>query len=129
MASNPFWRVSAINMQSTYDRVRYYKINKPQKEALTKKIGAVLAKEKNIKAAWIFGSLTRGDSVRDIDIAVYSEPKLTFMEYLDLNAKIELEVGIPVDMVDISAASQSLKENIFAIGILIKGNKRFHLQQ
>jgi predicted nucleotidyltransferase len=116
-------------MQSTYDRVRYYKINKPQKEALTKKIGAVLAKEKNIKAAWIFGSLTRGDSVRDIDIAVYSEPKLTFMEYLDLNAKIELEVGIPVDMVDISAASQSLKENIFAIGILIKGNKRFHLQQ
>ena len=119
-----FWRVCKKNMQSTYDRVQYYKIEKKQKEAIITKLQALLSSEQEIKLAWLFGSLIRRDSIRDIDIAIHSEPKLTFKDFLNLNAQIELELGIPVDMLEIDDAPQSLKGNIFASGILIKGTRR-----
>lgn len=115
-------------MQSTYDRIQYFKIGKSEKEAIAIKLKALLADEKNIKIAWLFGSLTRRDTVRDLDVAIHSEPKLTFDALLNLNAQIELELGIPVDMVEIQDTSPSLKQNIFSNGILIKGNKLLQQQ-
>ena len=115
-------------MQSTYDHVQYYAISKTRKEALISKIKAILQNEKQITLAWIFGSFTRRDSVRDLDLAIYSNPKMAFKEYLSLNAQIELELGIPVDMVEIRDTPQSLKENILASGILIKGTKQLQTQ-
>jgi predicted nucleotidyltransferase len=115
-------------MQSTYDRIQYYKIGKLQKEALINKLKAILCKEKQIVLAWIFGSLTSRNSVRDIDLAIYSSPKMTFKDFLGLNAQIELELGIPVDMVEIKETPQPLQQKIFASGILIKGTKRLQLQ-
>ena len=123
-----FWRVCKTNMQSTYDRIQYYKIEKNQKEAIITKLKALLAIEKEVKLAWLFGSLTRRDKVRDIDLAIYSEPELPFKDFLNLNAQIELELGMPVDMLEIGNAPQSLKENIFASGILIKGTRSLQLQ-
>ena len=113
-------------MQS-YDRIQYYKIGKSEKEAIATKLKALLAREKEVTGAWLFGSLTRRNTVRDLDIAIHSEPKLSFQEFLNLNAQLELELGIPVDLVEIGDAPQSLKQNIFSNGILIKGSKR--LQQ
>jgi predicted nucleotidyltransferase len=115
-------------MQSTYDKIQYYKIGKNQKEALITKLKAYLSNEKEVKLAWIFGSITRRDSVRDVDVAIYSEPEMTFGGFLNLNAQIELDLGMPVDLMDIRHAPQSLKENIFASGILIKGTKRLEEQ-
>ena len=81
----------------------------------------LLAKEEQVKLAWLFGSITRHDTVRDIDVAIHAEPELFFSEYLDLNAKIELELGIPVDMVEIQNVPESLRQNILKNGVLIKG--------
>ena len=114
-------------MQSIYDHIQYYKIGKNQKEAIIAKLKALLSNEKEIRLAWLFGSVTRRDSIRDLDIAIHAEPEMTFQDFLDLNAQIELELGIPVDMVQVGNMPQKLKENIFASGILIKGTK--HLQQ
>lgn len=123
-----FWRVFKTNMQSTYDRILYYKIEKNQKEAIITKLKALLTPEKEVTLAWLFGSFTRSDSVRDIDLAIHSEPKFTFKDFLNLNAQIELELGMPVDMMEIGNAPQSLKENIFTSGILIKGTRRLQQQ-
>ena len=110
-------------MQSTYDKIQYYRIGQKEKEAVITKLKALLAREKQIKLAWLFGSLTRRDSIRDIDLAIYSEPELTFKEFLNLNAQIELEIGLPVDMVEIARVPEVLKQKIFSSGVLIKGTK------
>ena len=115
-------------MQSTYDRIHYYKIEKKQKDAIITKLKALVANEKEVTLAWLFGSLTRRNSIRDIDLAIHSEPKLTFKDFLNLNAQIELELGMPVDMMEIGNTPQSLKENIFASGILLKGTRRLQQQ-
>ena len=115
-------------MQSTYDKIQYYRIGQKEKEAIITKLKALLAREKQIKLAWLFGSLTRRDSVRDIDLAIYSEQELTFEEFLNLNAQIELEIGLPVDMIEIAKVPEVLKQKIFSSGILIKGTKNLTLE-
>lgn len=123
-----FWRVYKTNMQSTYDHIQYYKLGKKQKETIIVKLKALLANEKEIRLAWLFGSVIRRDSIRDLDIAIYVEPEMNFQDFLNLNAQVELELRIPVDMVQIGNTPQKLKENILACGILIKGNQRLQRQ-
>jgi predicted nucleotidyltransferase len=75
-------------MQTIYDKIQYYKIGQKQKASLIAKLKALLAKEEIIQSAWLFGSFTRRDSIRDIDLAIHAEPELTLKEYLNLNAQI-----------------------------------------
>jgi predicted nucleotidyltransferase len=110
-------------MQSTYDAIHYYKIGPKEKEDIIIKLKSILSKQKQIKLAWIFGSLTRRDSVRDVDVAIYAEPALPCEEFLYLNAQIELDLGYPVDLVQIDNVPQSLQDRIFQSGALIKGTK------
>jgi predicted nucleotidyltransferase len=110
-------------MRQIYDKIQYYKIGEKEKAEITAKLKALLSKEKQVKLALLFGSITRRESVRDIDIAIHSEPELTFKEFLNLNAQIELELGIPVDLVEIAKVPASLKGNILKNGTLIKGTK------
>ena len=84
-------------MESPYDRIQYYKIGHREKASIIAKLKALLAGEEQVKLAWLFGSLTRRDSVRDIDLAVHAEPEFAFKEFLNSNAQIELELGILVD--------------------------------
>jgi predicted nucleotidyltransferase len=107
-------------MQADYDKIQYYKVGKREKASLIAKLKALLEKEEQIQQAWVFGSFTRRDSVRDIDVAIRAEPELTFKEYLNLNAQIELELGVPVDLVEIAKAPAPLKENILKNGTKIK---------
>lgn len=48
---------------------------------------------------------------------------LSFSEYLDFNAYVELKLGLPVDLVEIAQVPAPLKERIYGEGILIKGTK------
>ena len=107
-------------MQSNYDRIQYYKIGQELKNSIIAKLKKLFAKNEQVKRAWLFGSLTRRDSVRDIDVAIHAEPEFDFNEFLNLNVQIELELRIPVDLVEISQVSQSLKDNILKNGIPIK---------
>jgi predicted nucleotidyltransferase len=117
--STASWSVCKTNMQSTYDKIQYYELDSHQKEELISKLKGLLAKEKKVKTAWIFGSFTKSNTVRDIDIAVNTDPDFSFAEYLSLNAHLELEIGLPVDLMEIKKAPQSLKERIYS-GTLIK---------
>jgi predicted nucleotidyltransferase len=107
-------------MQSTYDKIQYYRIGQKQKAIIIAKLKTLLEREEQVREAWVFGSFTRRDSVRDIDVAIRVEPELPFKEYLSLNAQIELELGMPVDLVQIAEAPKSLEENILKKGTKIK---------
>jgi predicted nucleotidyltransferase len=111
-------------MQSTYDKIQYYRFDQEAKDSLIAKLKALLGKQKQIQQAWIFGSFTRSNSIRDIDVAIHAEPELTFKQYLYLNAQIELELGVPVDLVEIAKAPATLKENIRKNGTKIKQTKK-----
>jgi predicted nucleotidyltransferase len=108
-------------MQSNYDRIQYYKIGQQRKKGIIAKLKKLFADNKQVKLAWLFGSVTRRDSVRDIDVAIHADPEFEFEEFLDLNVQIELELRIPVDLVEIAKVPISLKENILRTGTLLKG--------
>lgn len=99
-------------MQSTYDKIQFYKLGQKQKDKIILQLKKSLAKEKNIKLAVIFGSLTTRKSIRDIDLAVYTAPTLTFNELLNLNAQLELDLAKPVDLVELRNLSATLQTNI-----------------
>ena len=120
-----FWRLYRTNMESTHDKIKYYKIGKSKREEIICKLRALFAKERKVTLAWIFGSFIRSDSVRDLDLALHADPEMPFKEFLNLNAQIELELGLPVDMMEIENAPEPLKGKIFASGILIKGTPVF----
>jgi predicted nucleotidyltransferase len=107
-------------MESTYDKIQYYNIGREQKASIISKLKVFLGKEEQIQEAWVFGSFTRHGSIRDIDVAIRAEPELPFKEYLNLNAQMELELGMPVDLVQISKAPKALEENILGQGTKIK---------
>ncbi|MGB9714764.1 MAG: nucleotidyltransferase family protein [Candidatus Bathyarchaeales archaeon] len=111
-------------MELTYDKIQYYKLSRKEKEEIVERLKNSLAKNNRIQLAIVFGSLATRDYIRDIDICISSNPKLNFKELLDLNAEIELELGIPVDLVELESLPKTLQTNILRKGIKIKGRKR-----
>jgi len=63
-------------MQPTYDKIKFYHLKKEKKTQIIKKLKKSLTNEKKIQLAIIFGSLTRRNNIRDIDLCIYSEPTL-----------------------------------------------------
>lgn len=110
-------------MESVYDRIPLYKLDKKSKEEIIKKLKKVLAKKERVKLAIVFGSLTTREYIRDIDVCIVSDPKLTLKELLDLNAEMELEVGVPVDLVEMENLPETLRANVARNGIIIKSSK------
>jgi predicted nucleotidyltransferase len=110
-------------MQSKYDKIQFYKLSQKEKDKIVKTLKKSLANEKRIKLAIIFGSLTTRNNIRDIDLCIHSSPKLNFKELLNLNAQIELDLGIPVDLVELTNLTPTLQINILKNGAIIKGQK------
>ena len=111
-------------MESTYDKIQYYELEPKEKDKLIAKLKGILAKEERIKLAVLFGSATRRSYFRDIDVAIQASPELSFREFLNLNAQIELEVGVPVDLVDLANLAEPFKTSILKSGRLLKGKTR-----
>jgi predicted nucleotidyltransferase len=98
-----------------------------RKERIMGKLKQMFEDDERIVLAYNFGSSTRRSKVRDIDIAVYAYPALTFDLLLDLNAQIELAVRIPVDLVQLQDVNPSLRLRILIQGLpLVMKNRILH---
>jgi len=115
-------------MQSVYDAIRFYKLDFERKKKITRTLRKVFANEERIKLALVFGSSTTRQSVRDVDICVYSAPTMDFNDLLDINARVELEIGIPVDISELSSLPPSIRINVLRHGVLMKGPRRLCCQ-
>lgn len=111
------------NMESTYDKIQYYEFGRKEKARVVSKLKELLDKEGKVKLALLFGSITRRGYVRDIDVAIVTAPRLDFKELLNLNAQVELEMGVPTDIVELSDLPASLKASILKNGLLLKGTR------
>jgi len=114
-------------MESVYDKIKFYKFGKEEKEKITERVRGLLAGEKRVLLALIFGSFIRRSTVRDIDLCIYSTPTLDLSGLLSLNAEIEYELGLPVDLVELMYLPPLFRLRVLENGILVKGNEKlFH---
>ena len=98
-----------------FSRYRYYRVDK---EKVLEKLKQVLVKEDKVLLAIVFGSFTRLRSYRDIDIAVYSLDDS--IDYLaKLATRLELELGIPVDIIPLSEIDPKFKWKILTKGTIV----------
>ena len=110
-----------------YSAFKYY--SKPKGEVVSK-LEKPLRHEENILLAIVFGSFVEFNKYRDIDLAVYTLHK--DLGYLaKLSAKLELELGVPVDVVTIDETPVILRYKILTKGtvILERAKRLFHVSK
>lgn len=98
---------------------------RPVDEGLRDRLGKVLAGERGITLALLFGSAARGQlgASSDIDIAVAGAAAHDPVGRTHLMAALALASGRPVDLVDLGSAGQPLLGRILAEGLLLKGER------
>jgi len=109
------------------DEIRYYKLTDREKEEVIERVTSMLNADERVKLAFVFGSFTRRNSLRDIDLAMYAAPPLSFDELLSLGARIELELNLPVDLVQLQDLDPAFRLKVLrdASRILMK-DKQLH---
>lgn len=83
----------------------------------------MLEPKEEITIAFLFGSVVKRDSFRDIDIAVYLRPDYPPAKYLDLRLDLQLKLQQTlkkeVDLIILNQAPPLLRYKILKNGILI----------
>ena len=88
-----------------------------QNKKLIDKIGKTLQKNANVIFAYLYGSFTKAEKFRDIDIAVYTADESDTLSIVaDLKISLSRETGIPPDFFDIQTINR-IPENgdLFAL--------------
>lgn len=116
--------LSVKDVQPAYDEIRHYELGRKEKVELFDKPIRLLAQEKKIEVTLLFGSVTRIDYLRDIDLCISANVKVSLKELLSMGAEIELELGMPVDLIEFSMRPPTPRLKILHEGILAKGTKR-----
>ncbi len=94
---------------------RYFRLSEHEKKKILEIIREVLEQEDKVLLAIVFGSFVELESFRDIDVAVYSLD--SSLDYIaSLSAKLELKLGIPVDVVPLTEI-----DTYFRYYVLIRG--------
>jgi len=88
-----------------------------RKNEVLGRLRGLLEEEDPILLAIIFGSFVDMDCYRDVDIAVYTVGK--DLKYLaELEARLEPEVGVPVDVVPIDEISTRFRYDVLTKAIV-----------
>jgi len=114
-------------MEYGLDEIRYYKLTDRKKQEVIERVTSMLNADERVKLAFVFGSFTRRESLRDIDLAVYAGPPLSFDELLSLGAKMEMELNLPFDLVQLQDLDPAFRLKVlrYAPRILVK-DKQLH---
>jgi len=94
---------------------RYFRENK---ERVLSKLQELLEREEGVLLAIVFGSFVDLESYRDIDVAICSvDENLDYMA--KLGARLELELGIPVDVVPLRELDPWFRWKVLTKGIVV----------
>lgn len=94
---------------------RYYR---GRRREVLEKLRKALEAEEKVLLAVVFGSFVKDRWYRDVDVAVYvTDRSLDYL--LKLGAKLELELGVPVDVVPIEELSPTFRIKILTRGIVV----------
>jgi predicted nucleotidyltransferase len=91
-------------------------VNLAREEAVSRarRAARFLAKDPRIQLVYLFGSTVHGEAprVRDVDLAISTNPVLQGMELFALRADVVSAVGGPVDLISLDDASVVLAHEI-----------------
>jgi len=100
--------------------LKYYELDEKEKEKVKAWLRQELAREKGVVFAYVYGGFVRRNFLRDIDVAVWvGEGEDPLYYTVDLSVKLEVELGIPVDVQVLNGAPLPFRYRVFAEGILL----------
>lgn len=100
-----------------FDKVVYHRLTDVERREVVDRLRRLLEGKARVKLAYVFGSFMRRSNVRDVDVAVYAAPSLSFDEFLDLGAELEMELRMPVDLVQIQSLDPAFRLKILRKGL------------
>ena len=97
-----------------------HRLTTEEKEEIIKRIRKALKKRSEICFAYLFGSFTKHNLVRDIDVAIWVKRGIDPLEEaIKLSEELERGTRLPVDVVVLNDAPVTLRYNVFREGQLI----------
>jgi len=108
------------------DKIKYYRFKKDEKEDILRRLKEYFEREERIKLAYIFGSFTRRNVVRDIDVAVYAVPAFSFSELVKLNVNVEQMLRISVDVIQLQDIDPAFRLKVLKGGAPLKMKNDMH---
>lgn len=109
----------------------FFKLKNKEKKMVKEKIKNILLKENIIGFAYLFGSFATEKEFSDIDIGVYIlpdkyNPDKEIDIILEIGAKIERKIKIPVDLIIINSANPHLRFKIISGELLFTKDENLH---
>ncbi len=106
------------------DSIAFHRLSPEEKKRVLRIIAEELSKESDIVFAVVFGSFTRNTPFRDIDIVVLTRtyeqnPIDSYIKLRRIAERIEARIKIPVDIVDIVHAPDTIRRRALLRGIVI----------
>jgi len=101
-----------------------------KKEELSCGLKRLLGDVKGIIFAYVHGGFVELKSFRDLDVAIWIEdPENAFDYTVNLSAKLEAELRIPVDIHGLNNAPLPFKRHVFVEGmLLLSADEEFRLR-
>ncbi len=97
-----------------------HRLSAEEKEKIIERIRKTLKKRSEVCFAYLFGSFTKHNLVRDIDVAIWVKRGTDSLEeVIKLSEELERETRLPVDVVVLNNAPVTLRYNVFREGQLI----------
>ena len=109
-----------------FDKIKYYRFKKEEKEDILHKLREFFEREERIKLVYIFGGFTRRNEVRDIDVAVYAVPAFSFSELVKLNVNVEQMLRISVDVIQLQDIDPAFRLKVLRGGMPLKMKNEMH---
>jgi len=99
---------------------KYHELRKKEKEFILERLKEKLHSEEEIVFAYVHGGFLERSFFRDIDVAIWIKSiEKAFYYTVDYSAKLELEIGFPVDIHVLNEAPLSFKYHVFTRGKLL----------
>ena len=97
--------------------IEYYEVK--DVDSVVKVVREVLERFDFIEVAVVFGSVLRRSIVRDIDIGIAVNRKISLEEYNEIASLLEQALNIPIDLVILNDAPPLLRFKALAEGIKV----------
>jgi len=81
----------------------------------------VLSDDPRVQLVYLFGSAAGSgrDRVRDVDLAVLTDPPMTVAELMQLRGRVVLDTGAEIDLVPLNRASVILAREVVDSGVCL----------
>ena len=112
--------VSNKNFEKGRLKFRYYSLSVEEKLRISSFLGEKLKDEDEVVFAYVYGGFVEREIFRDVDVAVWiKNTDKAFYYTVDFSAKLEVEVGFPVDLQVLNQTPLPFKYHVFTDGKLL----------